>query len=647
MRIQIIRDTGSEYGYNPSTVTVKQVNYNVKASWEHDNNVYQGDFYIMICSMDNVPQDMTINKTSIITKGKYIEYIVKEEIISSSETLQPIVAKWYKALRVIALVGLLSVLVYIGIRILISSTGQEKAKYKKMIGNWLFAICLLFILQYIMILILEISDAITGILSQSVMKQNGVDNLMSTARDNLIVSTALKTSFSKLVIYLVLVIYTLLFTVQYLKRVLYMAFFTMIAPLITLTYPLDKIKDGQAQAFTVWLREYIFNALLQPMHMLLYCIFVTSASELATSNWVYAIVAIGFLLPAEKFFRKMFGFDKAESSGQLGAAAGGALAMNAINSLNSSSKNQTTEECSGGGSPQTPPRYIRAPGTESGDGGTNPPGRRTGGGANPSGRTGGGANPSRRTGRGANPSGRSTSGGTNPPGRSTAFGKTIDQPTQRGRMNLANGAKTLAGHYVNRANAKKLGKGIIKGAVKGTIGITTAAAFGTVGLAIGTATRGNLGETLGYTAAGLGTGFGVGNNLADKAIKTEKKNREIFKKGALGPEEYELRNLIKELTDDNDFNSTCKTLGIKDQKGREKVIRQFRNNGIKSEEDIKKVINARVKAKASQEEVIAAYKIKKQAQRDGLKTVDIRKRLISQNIEDEDVKYVMSIIDML
>ena len=53
------------------------------------------------------------------------------------------------------------------------------------------------------------------------------------------------------VCYLALVIYTCIFTVQYLKRVVYMAFLTMIAPLIALTYPLDKIKDGKGVAFTI------------------------------------------------------------------------------------------------------------------------------------------------------------------------------------------------------------------------------------------------------------------------------------------------------------------------------------------------------------------------------------------------------------
>ena len=46
----------------------------------------------------------------------------------------------------------------------------------------------------------------------------------------------------------------------------------MIAPFVALTYPIDKLNDGQAQGFNKWLKEYIFNLLIQPMHLLLYTI---------------------------------------------------------------------------------------------------------------------------------------------------------------------------------------------------------------------------------------------------------------------------------------------------------------------------------------------------------------------------------------
>ena len=111
-----------------------------------------------------------------------------------------------------------------------------------------------------------------------------------------------------------------------------MAFLTMIAPLVAMTYPIDKITDGKAQAFDAWLKEYIFNLLIQPMHLLLYTVLVSSAHELATQNLIYSIVAVGFMIPAEKLVRKFFGFEKAQTPGLLAGAGGAALAMTGLQS---------------------------------------------------------------------------------------------------------------------------------------------------------------------------------------------------------------------------------------------------------------------------------------------------------------------------
>ena len=112
-----------------------------------------------------------------------------------------------------------------------------------------------------------------------------------------------------------------------------MAFLTIIAPLVAMTYSIDKITDGKAQAFNMWLKEYIFNLLIQPMHLLLYLIMISMAYDLAATNIIYTLVAIGFMIPAEKFVRKMFGFEKAQTPGLLGGAAGAALTMSGMQKL--------------------------------------------------------------------------------------------------------------------------------------------------------------------------------------------------------------------------------------------------------------------------------------------------------------------------
>ena len=275
---------------------------------------------------------------------------------SSVAKLRPVIARWYVSIRNIALVGLLSVLVYIGIRMLVASASSDKAKYKQMLMDWVVALCLLFVFHFIMSFVMVIIDNITDMLgsgSTSIRVQIGEDgeqfstNLIGLARLG-VESKDASEKISFTIIYLVLVIYTGIFTFVYLKRLLYMAFLTLMAPLVTLTYPIDKISDGKAQAFDTWLKEYIFNALLQPFHLLLYTILVTSAIELAANNMLYAIAAIGFLLPAEKLLRKMFGFGKADTASSLGSFAGGALAAQAISKVASSVANKGKSNKSGG-----------------------------------------------------------------------------------------------------------------------------------------------------------------------------------------------------------------------------------------------------------------------------------------------------------
>ncbi len=282
----------------------------------------------------------------------------------------PIISKWYVALRNLAIVGLLIVLVYIGIRILLSSASDQVAKYKEMLMNWVMALVIVFFIHYIMLALVTVNNSIINFLSKDTYKDlsstvvtdqlnstwqkaglttkatggeisgneeflNLGDTLMNTvrwnettARDNkgngdAQYSDHLLATFGYAAMYLALVVYTLIFSVRYLKRVIYLAFLTVIAPMVSLTYPIDKVGDGRAQAFGTWFKEYLFNLLIQPIHLLLYVVLVSSALDFAQANPLYGIIAIGFILEAEKFIKSMFGIQG--ENGALGAFASGAL----------------------------------------------------------------------------------------------------------------------------------------------------------------------------------------------------------------------------------------------------------------------------------------------------------------------------------
>ena len=275
------------------------------------------------------------NKYRSVKVGSYKD--AEEKAQSSAKVLSKTIATWYRAFRNIAIVGLLSVLIYLGIRILLSSTAPDKAKYKEMLQDWLVALCLVFIIQFIMSFVLMVTDLFSSTINDGIIIKidTGVrfkTNLVGYIRWQINSDNARK-CVAYTILYIAIIIYTVMFTFTYMKRFLYMAFYTMIAPLVALTYPIDKVGDGKAQAFNFWFKEYTMNAIIQPIHLILYTVFVTSAISLAKTNILYATVVLVFLLPVEKLIKKMFGVDRSETAGSMGSFAGEALAMQAMQKL--------------------------------------------------------------------------------------------------------------------------------------------------------------------------------------------------------------------------------------------------------------------------------------------------------------------------
>ena len=344
--------------YNGSVSDVKQVTVNGKTYVRYNMGGYSyaGTYYKRVINVGDSSGQMTAK--------------------SFTSQLKEIIKNWYFIIRIMAIVGMMSVLVYIGIRILISSTASQKSKYKQLIGDWVVGMVLLFTMHYIMVFSNIFVDNLTDLLRninplgqtaliedengkieeelekydiKCVDKQQEITNEAIVYKDpktkqiewntDLMGHMRILVQYNKgteetyigyTIMYIVMVIYTATFCFTYIRRVIYMAFLTIIAPLVALTYPIDKANDGSAQGFNYWFKEYIFNLLLQPLHLLIYTILVSSAAELATSNWIYALVAIGFVASAEKIVRQMFNFSKASTPGAFAGPAGAALAMSGM-----------------------------------------------------------------------------------------------------------------------------------------------------------------------------------------------------------------------------------------------------------------------------------------------------------------------------
>ena len=366
--------------------------------------------------------------------------------------------------------------------------------------------------------------------------------------------------------YLMLVVLTGVFTAQYFKRVVYMAFLTMIAPMIALTYPLDKIKDNKAQAFSFWLREYIFNCILQTVHLLLYTVLIASAFDFAKQNILYAIVAMGFLVPAEKLIKDMFGMKSATPVGTLGAAAGGAVVMSMLNKLKTKPPKEGADGAGGAGNP----KGVRTA-TRSAPNVSNPTGTNNNAQVNS-------ANAGNATGVGA----RTAVAAVNQTGGSSSSGTS----TGSNSGSAWNGIKAVGKRYISGPSVLKSGVSKFTGALGGV-------AAGTIGLSAGLAT-GDLGKAVQYGATGFAVGSQGMSNLSGRAAQGINGIYETYNKGKMGVEAYNNQKFDKAFYKSDGYKQIVQdskllaAYGGKD--GVKAATQQFLENGITDPEQMRKAM---------------------------------------------------------
>ena len=92
-----------------------------------------------------------------------------EQVATSTQNigvqLRDTISRWYVAIRNIALVIMMIVLLYIGIRMLLSTLSSDKAKYRQMLQDWLMGVLILFFMHYIMAFSVTIVQRLTDVVS--------------------------------------------------------------------------------------------------------------------------------------------------------------------------------------------------------------------------------------------------------------------------------------------------------------------------------------------------------------------------------------------------------------------------------------------------------------------------------------------------
>lgn len=282
------------------------------------------------------------------------------------------VQKWYKVFNRIAVMVYMIVLVYIGIAVMLSSTGEKRARYKELTMTWVIGIAILFLFPYVMKYIIKLNDALTNMIANvstsfGFTQQEGTGgdlgqlgfldvafeygkpefskhlgnskdiitftrNVAIGVKDGGSGNKKTNANIALALVYDVLIGQTLVILIMYYKRAFMMAFLIVIFPLVAMSYVIDKIGDGKSQSFGLWFKEFLVNVVVQTFHAIVYVLItgggIKSYIDSSGGNFIFMFLCVLFLFEGEKILRGIFGIQsQANTIGDLAATGAMIMAM--------------------------------------------------------------------------------------------------------------------------------------------------------------------------------------------------------------------------------------------------------------------------------------------------------------------------------
>lgn len=267
----------------------------------------------------------------------------REEVTINGQTnelanqINSTISKLYIALLVIVVAVYIFMLVYVGIKILISSVAEEQAKFKRTLASWVVGLILLMSFHFVMGYAIEINDLGVNFARQvmeeaigSNTTQSGatiIQELMKQFKDEAVNTNYKKlnkdgeeyfggknpseyvnkpeyssyfTEFNainviKAVVWLALTVKIVLIAIKYIKRFLMVTFLILIFPFVTICYVFDRIKEGKSHLFDMWFRTFLVNVFINFLHVIIYLVVVQlslKVMDITSLGWLLPVIAI-------------------------------------------------------------------------------------------------------------------------------------------------------------------------------------------------------------------------------------------------------------------------------------------------------------------------------------------------------------------
>ena len=277
----------------------------------------------------------------------------KDNNSEANNAIQENIAMWYVSIRNLSITILVIIALYIAIRMLLATTADGKAQYKTILLYWVQSLALIFVLHYIMIGIIAINNGLVKAIynaGKDVMPKENVD-ITNTILKNAVLDLRFTIGWANAVAFCVLMFITMMFFLLYLKRMLNAAFLIIIAPLITITYSIDKIGDGKSQALNSWLKEFAYNILIQPFHCITYLAIGSIGAKLMAGSKpgeeggiakiLIGMYFLSFIITSEGIVKKIFGIEANNIGTAVGEAAFIGTVMGKIGQTSKNKMNYT------------------------------------------------------------------------------------------------------------------------------------------------------------------------------------------------------------------------------------------------------------------------------------------------------------------
>ena len=146
--------------------------------------------------------------------------------------LRNIVATWYISFRNLATIALALILLYIGIRIAISTIPEKTGQYKSALISWVISLALLWFIHYFLIIVLNINDYLVSLFEGSNTEENTIyETIRTRAWD-----PRMYIGIPATIMFLVLIVYFYRFLWVYIKRYFAVMILIIIAPFICAKY---------------------------------------------------------------------------------------------------------------------------------------------------------------------------------------------------------------------------------------------------------------------------------------------------------------------------------------------------------------------------------------------------------------------------